>query len=143
MRVLLIGAGGVGSAIAHAANASDVLERVVVTDLDVRRSGRAIDGLDERRFSAHALDASDAVATAELARAVRADVVLNACDPRLNPPIFAAAFDAGCHYLDMAMNLSTPHPERPYEVPGRMLDEEQLAASDRWPWHIDERFAAP
>jgi len=57
---------------------------------------------------------------------------VNACDPRLNPPIFAAAFDAGCHYLDMAMNLSTAHPERPYELPGRMLGEEQLAASDRW-----------
>src|SRR2546430_5251030 len=62
MRVLLVGAGGVGSAIAHAANDSDVLERVVVTDLDGRRSGRAIDGLDERRFSAQALDVSDAVA---------------------------------------------------------------------------------
>ena len=56
---------------------------------------------------------------------------MNACDPRLNPPIFAAAFDAGCHYLDMAMTLSEPHPERPYELPGRMLGEEQFAASDQ------------
>jgi saccharopine dehydrogenase (NAD+, L-lysine-forming) len=132
MRVLLVGAGGVGSAIAHAANASDVLSHVVVTDLDVRRSIRATERLDERRFSARALDASDAVATAALAREVRADVIVNACDPRLNPPIFAAAFDAGCHYVDMAMNVSVPHPERPYELPGRMLGEEQLAASDRW-----------
>ena len=27
-------------------------------------------------------------------------------DPRFNPPIFKAAFDAGCTYLDMAMTLS-------------------------------------
>jgi saccharopine dehydrogenase-like NADP-dependent oxidoreductase len=132
MRVLLVGAGAVGAAIARAANASDVLEQVVVTDLEVRRSGRAIEGLDERQFSARALDASDALAIAEFAREVRADVVVNACDPRLNPPIFAAAFAAGCHYIDMAMNVSAPHPERPYELPGRMLGEAQLAASDRW-----------
>ena len=59
-------------------------------------------------------------------------MIVNACDPRLNPPIFAAAFDAGCHYLDMAMTLSEPHPDRPYELPGRMLGEDQFAASDRW-----------
>jgi saccharopine dehydrogenase-like NADP-dependent oxidoreductase len=132
MRVLLVGAGGVGSAIARAASASEVLDHVVVADLEMRRSGRAIEGLDERRFSACTLDASDAAAIAELAGEVRADVIVNACDPRLNPPIFAAAYDAGCNYLDMAMNVSVPHPERPYELPGRMLGAEQLAASDRW-----------
>ena len=133
MRVLLVGAGGVGSAIARAANASEVLDHVVVADLEVRRSARAIEGLDDRRFSASpSLDASDAVAIAELARDVRAEVIVNACDPRLNPPIFAAAYEAGCNYVDMAMSLSTAHPDRPYELPGRMLGEEQLAASDRW-----------
>jgi len=133
MRVLLVGAGGVGSAIARAANASEVLDHVVVADLEVRRSARAIEGLDDRRFSASpSLDASDAVAIAELARDVRADVIVNACDPRLNPPIFAAAYEAGCNYVDMAMSLSIAHPDRPYELPGRMLGEQQLAASDRW-----------
>ena len=58
--------------------------------------------------------------------------MVNACDPRLNPPIFAAAFDAGCHYIDMAMHLSEPHPERPHELPGRVLGADQLAAADRW-----------
>jgi saccharopine dehydrogenase-like NADP-dependent oxidoreductase len=122
----------VGSAIAYAANTSDAIEHVVVTDLEVRRAARAVDRADAHRFTARALDASDEGAIAELARAERVDVIVNACDPRLNPPIFAAAFDAGCHYLDMAMNLSAPHPERPYELPGRMLGEEQLAASDQW-----------
>ncbi len=82
-----------------------------------------------RDSSAHALDASDAGAISELARRERADVVVNACDPRLNPSIFAAAFDADCHYLDMAMTLSEPHPERPYEVPGVLLGAEQFAAT--------------
>src|SRR5262249_107126 len=75
---------------------------------------------------------SDQQAIADLARAERADVIVNACDPRLNPPIFHAAFDAGCHYLDMAMTLSEPHPTRPYEEPGVMLGDEQIAASGQW-----------
>ena len=132
MRVLLVGAGGVGSAIAVAANASEGLDAVVVTDLDLGRASRAIANLDEHRFTARVLDASNADAIAALARAERIDVVVNACDPRLNPPIFQAAFDAGCHYLDMAMTLSEPHPDRPHELPGRMLGEEQMAATDRW-----------
>jgi saccharopine dehydrogenase (NAD+, L-lysine forming) len=58
--------------------------------------------------------------------------VLNACDPRLNPSIFAAAFDAECHYIDMAMTLSEPHPERPYEEPGVMLGAGQFEAAEQW-----------
>jgi len=132
MRVLVVGAGGVGSAIATAANRSVGLELVAITDLDGRREARAVAGLDERRFVAFALDVSDAAAIEELARAERIDVIVNACDPRLNPAIFAASFAANCHYLDMAMTLSEPHPAHPYELPGRMLGADQLAAADRW-----------
>ena len=132
MRVLLVGAGGVGTAIAIAANGSEGLDHVVVTDLDLSRASAAVERCADARFAALALDASDTNAIAELARAERVDVIVNACDPRLNPPIFHAAFDAGCHYLDMAMTLSEPHPDRPYELPGRMLGDEQFNASDAW-----------
>src|SRR5690242_20235756 len=132
MRVLVVGAGGVGSAIATAADASEGLDHVVVTDLDEGRARGAVERLDARRFTGRALDASDPAAITALARAERVDVVVNACDPRLNPPIFHAAFDAGCHYVDMAMTLSEPHPERPYELPGRMLGDEQLAVAGQW-----------
>jgi saccharopine dehydrogenase-like NADP-dependent oxidoreductase len=132
MRALLVGAGGVGSAIAVAAGTAEGLEHVLVTDLDADRAARAIARLDGDRFDARALDASDQQAIADLARAERADVIVNACDPRLNPPIFHAAFDAGCHYIDMAMTLSEPHPDRPYELTGRMLGDEQIAESDAW-----------
>jgi saccharopine dehydrogenase (NAD+, L-lysine-forming) len=132
MRVLVAGAGGVGTAIAIAAGSSEGLDHIVLADLDEGRAQRAVAGLDEHRFSGVALDASDRGAVSELARAEQIDVIVNACDPRLNPAVFGAAFDAGCHYIDMAMTLSEPHPERPYEMPGRMLGEEQFAASDRW-----------
>jgi saccharopine dehydrogenase (NAD+, L-lysine forming) len=132
MRVLVVGAGGVGAAIARAAAGTEVLERVVVTDLDLSRASAAVERCADARFAAQALDASNTAAITELAHRERVDVVLNACDPRLNPSIFAAAFDAGCHYLDMAMTLSEPHPERPYEEPGVMLGAAQFDASDRW-----------
>jgi saccharopine dehydrogenase (NAD+, L-lysine forming) len=132
MRVLVVGAGGVGTAIARAAAESEVLEHVVVADVDAERATAAVDRSNDARFVARALDASKAAAISELASRERVDVVLNACDPRLNPSIFAAAFDAGCHYIDMAMTLSEPHPEHPYEVPGKMLGADQFAASDRW-----------
>ena len=68
---------------------------------------------------------------AALAREIRADVVVNACDPRLNPPIFDGAFAAGTTYLDMAMHLSQPHPERPYEETGVKLGDGQFAVAGR------------
>ena len=132
MRVLVVGAGGVGSAIATAAGESDVLAGMVVADLDRARAARAIAGLDDRRFAARVADAADASGLEALATSEHVDVIVNACDPRFNPPIFAAALAAGCHYLDMAMTLSEPHTDRPHELPGRMLGEEQLAANREW-----------
>ncbi len=132
MRVLVVGAGGVGGAIARAANESDVLSTVVMADVDSEHAARSIAGLDERRFTATTVDASDGAGLEALARHQRIDVVLNACDPRFNPTIFDAAFAAGSHYLDMAMNLSEPHPDRPHELPGKVLGDAQLAASAQW-----------
>jgi saccharopine dehydrogenase-like NADP-dependent oxidoreductase len=132
MRVLVVGAGGVGAAIARAAAESEVLEHVVVADVELERATAAVERCADARFVAHELDASNRASITSLARHERVDVVLNACDPRLNPSIFAAAFQAGCHYIDMAMTLSEPHPERPYEEPGLMLGAEQFAASEAW-----------
>jgi saccharopine dehydrogenase (NAD+, L-lysine forming) len=83
-------------------------------------------------MTAVTVDASDEHAVAELARSERADAILNACDPWLNPPIFRAALAARCTYLDMAMTLSHPHPERPYSEPGVMLGDEQFAQAEQW-----------
>ena len=64
-------------------------------------------------------------------RASRPDAVLNACDPRFNEPIFDACFEARVTYLDMAMTLSHPHPERPHELPGEMLGDLPARAATR------------
>src|SRR5919107_3303086 len=132
MRILVIGAGGVGSAVASIARRRDFFERMVLADLSPDRAKAAVAGLDDGRFLSVALDARDRAAIVELARAERADAILNACDPWLNPPIFAAAGQAGCTYLDMAMTLSQRHPERPFEEPGVMLGDDQFAVAGEW-----------
>jgi saccharopine dehydrogenase (NAD+, L-lysine forming) len=132
VRILVLGAGGVGTAFAAVARRRDFFDHMVLADLDPARAQAAVAGLDDGRFASTAIDASDRAAIAELARAERADVILNACDPRLNPPIFEAALEARCTYLDMAMTLSRRHPERPYEQTAVMLGDEQFAAAERW-----------
>jgi saccharopine dehydrogenase (NAD+, L-lysine-forming) len=132
VRVLVIGAGGVGAAAATVAARRDFFERMVLADVDASRAQAAVDRAGDPRFAAAAVDASDPAAIAALAREERADAVLNAVDPRFNPAIFEAAFDAGCTYLDMAMTLSEPHPQRPYEEAGVKLGDAQFAAAERW-----------
>jgi saccharopine dehydrogenase (NAD+, L-lysine-forming) len=94
----------------------------VVADLDADRARRTVAGLDERFGAAH-VDASDAAAVVELIRAERVDAVLNACDPRLNPPVLAAALEARVTYLDMAMTLSRP---------GVLLGADQFDQHEAW-----------
>ena len=58
--------------------------------------------------------------------------VLNAVDPRFVMPIFDGAFAAGADYLDMAMSLSQPHPDQPYELTGEKLGDAQFAKAGAW-----------
>jgi saccharopine dehydrogenase (NAD+, L-lysine-forming) len=132
MRILVVGTGGVGGAFAAVAARRDYFERIVLADIDPERPRALIERLNDDRFEPARADASDEASLVELMRAHAVDAVLNAADPRFNPPIFAAAFAAGCTYMDMAMTLSEPHPERPYEQPHVLLGDAQFAAHERW-----------
>ncbi len=132
MRILVVGAGGVGGAIAGIAARRDFFEAFVLADVDAVRARAVVDRTGDARFTAVVLDASSAAAIVALAAAERIDVIVNACDPRFNPPIFAAAFTARCTYLDMAMTLSHPHPELPHELTGEKLGDAQFAVAPDW-----------
>jgi saccharopine dehydrogenase-like NADP-dependent oxidoreductase len=132
VRILVVGAGGVGSATLPLLARRDFFERVVVADYDADRARRAVDRVADERFGAAQVDASNAAAVEALARDVGATHVLNAVDPRFVMPIFDAAFAAGADYLDMAMSLSRPDPERPHERPGVKLGDEQFERSAAW-----------
>ncbi|MDH5243087.1 MAG: saccharopine dehydrogenase NADP-binding domain-containing protein [Chloroflexota bacterium] len=133
MRILVIGAGGVGSAVAPIAARRDFFEHIVMADYDAARAKRVVDGLgSDARFSSVRLDASRADDVAAVIRERRITHVLNAVDPRFVMPIFSGAAAAGVDYLDMAMSLSHPHPERPFAETGIKLGDEQFAASQAW-----------
>jgi saccharopine dehydrogenase-like NADP-dependent oxidoreductase len=131
MRVLLVGAGGVGTAFARTAARHDVFEHVVVADHDLKRAQVAAESASDR-FTAVALDASDEKAVEELLRAERCDVLMNAVDPRFVMPLFRGALAAEVNYLDMAMSLSHPHPDTPYSTTGVKLGDEQFAIASEW-----------
>ncbi|MFP5218853.1 MAG: saccharopine dehydrogenase family protein [Actinomycetes bacterium] len=131
MRVLCIGAGGVGSAAASIAARRDFFDAWVVADHDPARAQAAAARGDER-FTAAPVDARRADAVAVLAREHRATHVLNAVDPRFDMPVFRGALAAGVGYLDMAMSLSRPHPQEPYSRTGVKLGDEQFAMADRY-----------
>src|SRR6266545_3627611 len=118
MRILLVGAGGVGTAFARIAARRPFAE-LVIADYDLGRAQRAAAARDG--YQAVQLDARDEQAAAGLLRQHRCDVLMNATDPRFVMPLFRAALQAGTHYLDMAMSLSYPHPDEPYRRTG-------------WPW---------
>jgi saccharopine dehydrogenase-like NADP-dependent oxidoreductase len=133
MRVLVVGAGGVGTAFAAIAQRRPVFERVTLADVSPQRARAAVSRLGEAdRFAAERVDASDRDDLVRLIEQTKPDAVLNACDPRFNEPIFGACLHARVTYLDMAMTLSKPHPQRPYELPGTMLGEYQLASHEQW-----------
>jgi len=132
MRILVVGAGGVGSAVAGIAARRDFFERMVVVDYNEDRARAAVDRLGDVRIVASRIDASSAAEVASAASAHGISHVLNAVDPRFVMPIFNGALEAGADYLDMAMSLSTPHPQRPYELCGVRLGDRQFAAADQW-----------
>jgi saccharopine dehydrogenase-like NADP-dependent oxidoreductase len=132
MRILVVGAGGVGSAFAAIAARRSFFESLLLCDLDAARARRTVDRLGDPRIAAAQLDASDPAAVDAAIAATGADAVLNAADPRFVMPIFDACFRAGVTYLDMAMSLSQPHPTAPFAECGVKLGDEQFAAAEQW-----------
>ena len=139
MRILIVGAGGVGDAIAKIAATRSFYERVVLTDYDASRAERTVSWIAQRhgaqvagRFTAAHIDASDPGAVAAVAREHGATHVMNAVEPKFVQSIFAGALAAGADYLDMAMSLSEPHPTDPYRQTGVKLGDDQFAQAADW-----------
>jgi saccharopine dehydrogenase (NAD+, L-lysine forming) len=129
MRILLVGAGGVGTAFARIAARRPFAE-LVIADYDLARAQHAAAAKDS--YTAVQLDARDERACAELLRQHSCDVLMNATDPRFVMPLFRAALAAGVDYLDMAMSLSHPDASEPYAKTGVKLGDEQFAMAEDW-----------
>jgi saccharopine dehydrogenase-like NADP-dependent oxidoreductase len=123
MKVLVVGTGAVGAAVAAVARRRDFFERMTFADLDPARPAAVLARESDDRFAAAQVDAGDNDALVSLLRETEVDAVLNAADPRFNPSILDAAFKYGCTYLDMAMTLSAP---------GVRLGQDELDLHERW-----------
>ncbi|TFD90662.1 ATP-binding protein [Cryobacterium lactosi] len=139
MRILLVGAGGVGDAFAKIIARRSFYEHVVVSDYDLGRAERTIASIATRhgaetaaRFTAAQIDASDPEVVARVAREHSVTHVMNAVEPKFVQSIFAGALAAGADYLDMAMSLSEPHPTEPHTETGIKLGDDQFEQAGDW-----------
>ena len=136
MRVLLVGAGGVGEAIASIATKNDPdanwLEAMIVSDYNLDRAEEVVSKVADKRLTARKIDAGNKEEVLALAKEYHADFIMNACDPIFNMPIFEAAHKAGCKYMDMAMSLSKADKKDPYGTIGLKLGDLQFEQHDDW-----------
>ena len=132
MKALVIGAGGVGRAIANIASRRSFITSLVIADRTFARAQEAVERLDDDRFSAAEVNAAELEDIRELIRQSKPDVVINAVDPRFVMPIFLACEIENTNYMDMAMSLSRPHPLYPYTETGVKLGDEQFARDWNW-----------
>ncbi len=133
MKVLLVGVGGVGEAIAVIAKPQPWMELMVLADYNLERAKEVQAKLgDAARFPVEFIDAKDQKQIETLARKYHVDLIMNACDPVFNEPIFDAAFEVGCTYMDMAMTLSEPHPTEPFSKTGVKLGDYQFERAKLW-----------
>lgn len=122
MRVLLVGSGAVGEAIAIIAQDRPWLDTMVLGDYDLERARRVRSRLRQvDRFPAEQVDARDPRRVLELARHYKTDLVMNAVSNIYNDTVFDAAYEAGCGYIDMAMSDT-----------GARMGSHQFSQAARW-----------
>ena len=133
MKVLLVGVGGVGEAMAMIAKPHPWVEQIILADYNLVRAKEVQSKLGEKkRFPVEKVDAKHIEQIVALANKYKIDLIMNACDPSFNEPIFEAAFNYGCNYMDMAMTLSKPHPTDPFNKCGVKLGDYQFERTKQW-----------
>lgn len=110
--VLIIGAGGVAQVVAHkAAQHNDRLGDLHIASRTVAKAQAIIDSVYAKAamkvpgmFAAHALDAMDSAAVADLIRATGSQIVINVGSPFVNMTVLQACIDTGVAYMDTAIH---------------------------------------
>jgi saccharopine dehydrogenase-like NADP-dependent oxidoreductase len=133
MKVLLVGVGGVGEAIAVIARPRSWIEQIVLADYNLERAKEVQKKLGgDSRFPVEFVDASEQESIEALAKKYHVDIIMNAVDPVFNKQIFEAAYEVGATYMDMALTLSEPHPDDPFNIPGIKLGDYQFEKARDW-----------
>jgi len=128
-KVLIIGAGGVGSVVAHkCAQHPDTFGEIALASRTLQKCTDIADSVQERsgrKISTHCLDADGVSQTVALLRELQPDLLLNVALPYQDLHLMDACLEAGVHYLDTAN----------YEPP------EVAKFEYHWQWAYQERFA--
>lgn len=132
MRLLVIGAGGVGRAFTNICSRRKFITSLVIADRNFDRAQSAVSKVKDPRFSAAEVNAAEIEDIRNLIRKSKPDVVLNAVDPRFVMPIFLACEIENVNYIDMALSLSRPHPHYPHSETGVKLGDEQFSRDYNW-----------
>ncbi len=110
--VLIIGAGGVAQVVAHkCAQNNDVLGDLHIASRTVAKCQAILDSVAEKSamkvegvFKAHALDAMDSAAVAQLIRETGSQIVINVGSPFVNMTVLQACIETGAAYMDTAIH---------------------------------------
>ena len=94
MNVLVVGTGTVGEAIAHLIKGKKWLGTLTLADYSLDRARTVADAVGAG-YKVAQVDAGNAAQLKELIASSKADLVLNAVDPRFVPAVFDAALEAG------------------------------------------------
>jgi saccharopine dehydrogenase (NAD+, L-lysine forming) len=102
VKVLVLGAGAVGTVSALKFVKEAVLEKLVIADAVSARASLLAERLNDPRVSAIQLDAGDRAAVADVIRQTGTTIVLNAALPATNLDVMHACLAGGCDYIDLA-----------------------------------------
>jgi saccharopine dehydrogenase (NAD+, L-lysine forming) len=102
VKVLVLGAGAVGTVSALKLVQEAMMQKLIIADAVSARASLLADRLDDQRVSALCLDAGDRAALARTIRQTGTTIVLNAALPATNLAVMRACLEAGSHYIDLA-----------------------------------------
>lgn len=123
-KVLIVGAGGVGSVVAHkCAQVSEVFSEIVLASRTLDKC-RQIQSQLKRPIEIDQVDADDVAAMVALIQKHKPELIINVALPYQDLPIMDACLQTGVHYLDTAN----------YEP----IDKAKFEYS--WQWAYRDRF---
>jgi saccharopine dehydrogenase (NAD+, L-lysine forming) len=102
VKVLVLGAGAVGTVSALKFAQDAMLEKLVIADAVSARASLLADRLNDSRVTAISLNAGDRSAVVSALRQFGITIVLNAALPATNIDVMRACLEAGCDYIDLA-----------------------------------------
>ena len=124
-RVLIIGAGGVGTVVAKkVAQNSDIFTDIMLASRTKSKCDKIASEITNVKIQTAAVDADNVAELVELMREFKPDLCINVALPYQDLHIMDACLEAGVHYLDTAN----------YEP----LDEAKFEYS--WQWAYQEKF---